>query len=186
MTRSHQSILVTGGAGFIGSNFILHWLATEGSRVVNLDKLTYAGNPANLADLAGDDRYVFARGDINDSSLVGGLLRLHKPMAIVHFAAESHVDRSIHNAQDFIRTNIEGTFQLLQAARAYWANLPEKDRESFRFLHVSTDEVYGSLGPKIRLSLRRRHLRRIARTLRRRPLPTIWSGRFITLMECLR
>ncbi|MGZ4844274.1 MAG: dTDP-glucose 4,6-dehydratase [Candidatus Angelobacter sp.] len=148
MTRSHQSILVTGGAGFIGSNFILHWLASEGSRVVNLDKLTYAGNPANLADLAGNDRYVFARGDINDSQLIGELLLLHKPTAIVHFAAESHVDRSIHNAQDFIRTNIEGTFQLLQAARQYWTDLPEKERESFRFLHVSTDEVYGSLGPE--------------------------------------
>ncbi len=148
MTRSHQSILVTGGAGFIGSNFILHWLATEGSRVVNLDKLTYAGNPANLAGLAGDDRYVFARGDINDSSFMGGLLLLHKPMAIIHFAAESHVDRSIHNAQDFIRTNIEGTFQMLQAARQYWTGLPENDRESFRFLHISTDEVYGSLGPE--------------------------------------
>src|SRR5229473_6062246 len=148
MTRSHQSILVTGGAGFIGSNFILHWLATESSRVVNLDKLTYAGNPANLADLAGDDRYVFARGDINDSSFAGGLLLLHKPMAIIHFAAESHVDRSIHNAQDFIRTNIEGTFQMLQAARQYWTGLPENERESFRFLHVSTDEVYGSLGPE--------------------------------------
>jgi dTDP-glucose 4,6-dehydratase len=147
MTRSHQSILVTGGAGFIGSNFILHWLASEGSRVVNLDKLTYAGNPANLADLARDDRYVFARGDVNDSPLVGRLLLLHKPMAIVHFAAESHVDRSIHNAQDFIRTNIEGTFQLLQAARQYWTGLPENERADFRFLHVSTDEVYGSLGP---------------------------------------
>ena len=115
MTRVHKSILVTGGAGFIGSNFILHWLAKEDSRVVNLDKLTYAGNPANLASIAGDDRYIFARGDINDSSLVGGLLLLHKPTAIVHFAAESHVDRSIHDAHDFIRTNIEGTFQLLQA-----------------------------------------------------------------------
>jgi dTDP-glucose 4,6-dehydratase len=148
MTRSHPSILVTGGAGFIGSNFILHWLASEGSRVVNLDKLTYAGNPANLTNLAGDDRYVFARGDINDSPQVGRLLLLHKPMAIVHFAAESHVDRSIHNAQDFIRTNIEGTFQLLQAARQYWTGLPENERADFRFLHVSTDEVYGSLGPE--------------------------------------
>ena len=127
MTRSPQAILVTGGAGFIGSNFILHWLATEGSRVVNLDKLTYAGNPANLVQLAGDDRYIFARGDINDASLVGRLLLLHKPTAIVHFAAESHVDRSIHNAQDFIRTNIEGTFRLLQSAREYWTNLVEEE-----------------------------------------------------------
>ncbi|MCU1219893.1 MAG: rfbB, partial [Candidatus Angelobacter sp.] len=148
MTTSLQSILVTGGAGFIGSNFILHWLGTEGSRVINLDKLTYAGNPANLASVARDDRYVFAHGDINDPSLVGGLLLLHKPRAIVHFAAESHVDRSIHNAQDFIRTNIEGTFQLLQAVRQYWTGLAEHEREMFRFLHVSTDEVYGSLGPE--------------------------------------
>jgi dTDP-glucose 4,6-dehydratase len=115
---------------------------------VNLDKLTYAGNPANLAQLGGDDRYVFARGDINDSSLVTRLLLFHKPMAIVHFAAESHVDRSIHDAQDFIRTNIEGTFRLLQSAREYWTTLAEEERASFRFLHVSTDEVFGSLGPE--------------------------------------
>jgi dTDP-glucose 4,6-dehydratase len=147
MTRSKQSILVTGGAGFIGSNFILHWLAQEGSRVVNLDKLTYAGNPANLAELSDDDRYVFVRGDINDAELVSDLLQLHKPAAIVHFAAESHVDRSIHNAQEFIRTNIEGTFQLLQSSRQYWTSLAETEKQNFRFLHVSTDEVYGSLGP---------------------------------------
>jgi len=147
MTRPQQSILVTGGAGFIGSNFILHWLAQQGSRVVNLDKLTYAGNPANLAELNDDDSYVFARGDINDAELVGDLLQRHQPAAIVHFAAESHVDRSIHNAQEFIRTNIEGTFQLLQAARQYWAALAETEKQNFRFLHVSTDEVYGSLGP---------------------------------------
>jgi dTDP-glucose 4,6-dehydratase len=147
MTRLQQSILVTGGAGFIGSNFILHWLAQEGSRVVNLDKLTYAGNPANLADLSDDTRYVFARGDINDADLVSDLLQVHKPAAIIHFAAESHVDRSIHNAQEFIRTNIEGTFQLLQAARQYWTSLAETEKQNFRFLHVSTDEVYGSLGP---------------------------------------
>ena len=147
MTRSQQSILVTGGAGFIGSNFILHWLAQEGSRVVNLDKLTYAGNPANLAELCDDNRYMFARGDINDAELVSDLLQRYKPAAIVHFAAESHVDRSIHNAQEFIRTNIEGTFQLLQVARQYWSGLAEIEKQNFRFLHVSTDEVYGSLGP---------------------------------------
>src|SRR5438270_2786547 len=147
MTRSQQSILVTGGAGFIGSNFILHWLAQEGSRVVNLDKLTYAGNPANLAELSDDDRYVFTRGDINDAEVVSDLLQRHNPAAIIHFAAESHVDRSIHNAQEFIRTNIEGTFQLLQAARQYWTSLTETEKQVFRFLHVSTDEVYGSLGP---------------------------------------
>ncbi len=138
---------MTGGAGFIGSNFILHWLQQEGSRVVNLDKLTYAGNPANLAELSDDNRYVFARGDINDSNLVSDLLELHKPAAVIHFAAESHVDRSIHNAQEFIRTNIEGTFKLLQAARQYWGGLAEAEKQNFRFLHVSTDEVYGSLGP---------------------------------------
>jgi dTDP-glucose 4,6-dehydratase len=147
MTRSQQSILVTGGAGFIGSNFILHWLAQEGSRVVNLDKLTYAGNPANLAELCDDNHYVFERGDINDAELVSDLLQRYKPAAIVHFAAESHVDRSIHNAQEFIRTNIEGTFQLLQVARQYWTGLGEAEKQNFRFLHVSTDEVYGSLGP---------------------------------------
>jgi dTDP-glucose 4,6-dehydratase len=147
MTRSRQLILVTGGAGFIGSNFILHWLEQEGSRVVNLDKLTYAGNPANLAELSDDNRYVFARGDINDADLVSDLLQQHKPAAILHFAAESHVDRSIHNAQEFIRTNIEGTFRLLQAARQYWIGLSETEKQNFRFLHVSTDEVYGSLGP---------------------------------------
>src|SRR6185503_17622467 len=134
MTKSQESILVTGGAGFIGSNFILHWLQQEGSRVVNLDKLTYAGNPANLAELSDDNRYVFFRGDINDSNLVSDLLALHKPAAIVHFAAESHVDRSIHNAQEFIRTNIEGTFQLLQAARNYWSGLAEIEKQNFRFL----------------------------------------------------
>ena len=147
MTRPQPSILVTGGAGFIGSNFILHWLAQEGSRVVNLDKLTYAGNPANLAELSEDNRYAFARGDINDAELVSELLRLHQPTAIIHFAAESHVDRSIHNAQEFIRTNIEGTFQLLQAARQYWTGLAEAEKQNFRFLHVSTDGGYGSLGP---------------------------------------
>jgi dTDP-glucose 4,6-dehydratase len=114
---------------------------------VNLDKLTYAGNPANLAELCDDNRYVFARGDINDAELVSDLLQRYKPAAIVHFAAESHVDRSIHNAQEFIRTNIEGTFQLLQVARQYWTGLGEAEKQNFRFLHVSTDEVYGSLGP---------------------------------------
>jgi dTDP-glucose 4,6-dehydratase len=147
MTKPQPSILVTGGAGFIGSNFILHWLSQEDSWVVNLDKLTYAGNPANLAELSEDNRYVFARGDINDADLVSDLLQRHQPAAIIHFAAESHVDRSIHNAQEFIRTNIEGTFKLLQAARQYWEDLAEAEKQNFRFLHVSTDEVYGSLGP---------------------------------------
>jgi len=138
-------ILVTGGAGFIGSNFILEWLARENSAVLNLDKLTYAGNPENLAQIRTDQRHVFTRGDINDRPLVESLLREHKPRAIVHFAAESHVDRSIHGPDDFIRTNIVGTFNLLEETRAYLDEIPAARRAGFRFLHVSTDEVYGSL-----------------------------------------
>lgn len=144
---NNQKIIVTGGAGFIGSNFVLDWLATEGSPVINLDNLTYAGNMENLASLVNDARHEFVRGDINDRALVDGLFHQHKPRAIVHFAAESHVDRSIHGPEDFIRTNINGTFQLLEAARAYWTQLVEPEKSAFRFLHVSTDEVYGSLGP---------------------------------------
>jgi dTDP-glucose 4,6-dehydratase len=140
------TIVVTGGAGFIGANFVHDWLATEGTPAVNLDKLTYAGNPGNLAALAGDDRHVFVKGDINDRALVGRLLRERRPRAIVHFAAESHVDRSIHGPGDFVQTNVMGTFALLEEARAYWSGLAQSDKERFRFLHVSTDEVYGSLG----------------------------------------
>ena len=139
-------ILVTGGAGFIGSNFVLDWIAAEGTPVVNLDKLTYAGNPANLASLKGDSRYVFAQGDICDRTLVASLLQKHQPQAIVHFAAESHVDRSIHGPGEFVQTNVVGTFSLLEEARAYWGTLAEPAKSRFRFLHVSTDEVYGSLG----------------------------------------
>jgi dTDP-glucose 4,6-dehydratase len=142
-----ETILVTGGAGFIGSNFVLQWLTAESSSVVNLDKLTYAGNPANLAEVSHDKRYRFLQGDICDRELVAELLITHRPRAIVHFAAESHVDRSIHGPDDFVRTNVIGTFSLLEEARAYWSGLAETDRERFRFLHVSTDEVYGSLGP---------------------------------------
>lgn len=138
-------ILVTGGAGFIGSNFVLEWLAQSEEPVLNLDKLTYAGNLQNLAALEGDSRHVFVQGDIGDGKLVSSLLAQHKPRAIVHFAAESHVDRSIHGPGEFIQTNIVGTFQLLEAARAYWDALPETEKADFRFLHVSTDEVYGSL-----------------------------------------
>ena len=141
------SILVTGGAGFIGANFVREWIAAERAPVVNLDKLTYAGNLANLADLRGD-LHVFVAGDINDRALVARLLREHRPEAIVHFAAESHVDRSIHGPADFVQTNIVGTFSLLEEARAYWAALQQPARDRFRFLHVSTDEVYGSLGPQ--------------------------------------
>jgi dTDP-glucose 4,6-dehydratase len=139
-------ILVTGGAGFIGSNFVLDWIAAEGTPVVNLDKLTYAGNPANLASLKGDSRYVFAQGDICDRTLVASLLQKHQPQAIVHFAAESHVDRSIHGPGEFVQTNVVGTFSLLEETRAYWNALNAEARKNFRFLHVSTDEVYGSLG----------------------------------------
>jgi dTDP-glucose 4,6-dehydratase len=141
-------ILVTGGAGFIGCNFVLEWLRLEQEPVVVLDKLTYAGNLENLASLRGDPRLVFTRGDICDAALVQRLFAEHRPRAIVHFAAESHVDWSIHRPGEFIRTNVQGTFVLLQEARAYCDGLHRNDRETFRFLHVSTDEVYGSLGPE--------------------------------------
>jgi len=140
-------ILVTGGAGFIGSNFVLDWIAEVGEPVVNLDKLTYAGNVANLATLTGDKRHELVQGDIADRELVERLLARHKPRAIVHFAAESHVDRSILGPAAFVQTNLVGTFQLLDAARGYWSALEGAARDSFRFLHVSTDEVYGTLGP---------------------------------------
>ena len=138
-------ILVTGGAGFIGSNFVLDWLAQSDEPVVNLDALTYAGNLGNLASLQGDARHLFVHGDITDRALVDRLLATHRPRAIVHFAAESHVDRSIHGPGAFMRTNVDGTFTLLEAARAHWATLEGADKAAFRFHHVSTDEVYGSL-----------------------------------------
>ena len=140
-------ILVTGGAGFIGANFILDWLRINDEPVINLDKLTYAGNLENLVSLQGDSRYVFMQGDIGDRALVGQLLGEHRPRAVVNFAAESHVDRSIHGPEDFIQTNVVGTFHLLEAVRGHWLNLPDEEKAAFRFLHVSTDEVYGSLGP---------------------------------------
>ena len=143
--RMSDTILVTGGAGFIGSNFILNWITTAGTRVVNLDLMTYAGNPANLAALEADSRYELTPGDICDVERVKELLSTHRPRAIVHFAAESHVDRSIASPEAFLRTNVHGTFVLLEQARSYWAGLNEEDRNQFRFLHVSTDEVYGSL-----------------------------------------
>ncbi len=145
-----MTLLVTGGAGFIGSNFVLDWLAAPETRdepVVDLDALTYAGNLANLASLQGDARHVFVQGDIGDRALVDELLARHRPRAIVHFAAESHVDRSIHGPGAFIQTNVEGTFTLLEAARGYWGALDGEAKAAFRFLHVSTDEVYGSLAP---------------------------------------
>ena len=142
-----ETILVTGGAGFIGSNFILSWMKTAGTELVNLDRLTYAGNPANLAALESDPRYIFAHGDICDAGRMRALLGTHQPRAIVHFAAESHVDRSIASPEAFIRANVQGTFVLLEEARAYRDGLSGDERAGFRFLHVSTDEVYGSLGP---------------------------------------
>jgi dTDP-glucose 4,6-dehydratase len=145
-----MTLLITGGAGFIGSNFVLDWLADPscgGERIINLDALTYAGNRENLASLEGDARHVFVHGDICDRTLVDKLLTDHHPRAIVHFAAESHVDRSIHGPGAFMRTNVDGTFTLLEAARGYWSNLPEGEKAVFRFHHVSTDEVYGSLSP---------------------------------------
>ncbi|HVT96127.1 MAG TPA: dTDP-glucose 4,6-dehydratase [Acidobacteriaceae bacterium] len=144
-TDANGTILVTGGAGFIGSNFVLQWIEA-GGRAVNLDLQTYAGNPENLASIEDNPSHTLVRGDICDASLVSSLLREHKPRAIVHFAAESHVDRSIASPGEFIRTNVEGTFRLLQESRVYWSELPENERAGFRFLHVSTDEVYGTLG----------------------------------------
>lgn len=141
-----NNIFVTGGAGFIGSNFVLQWIEQESASVINLDKLTYAGNLRNLEKIAADPRHKFVQGDICDRELVSDLLRRHQPRAIVHFAAESHVDRSIHGPDDFVRTNVHGTFSLLEEVRAYWMSLNESERAPFRFLHVSTDEVYGSLG----------------------------------------
>jgi dTDP-glucose 4,6-dehydratase len=139
-------ILVTGGAGFIGGNFLLDWLANpKAEGIINLDKLTYAGNLATLASLEKDTRHVFVHGDIGDRGLVGDLLEKYQPRAIVNFAAESHVDRSIHGPADFVQTNVLGTFNLLESARAYWGELPADQKAAFRFLHVSTDEVYGSL-----------------------------------------
>ncbi len=143
-----NTILVTGGAGFIGSNFILQQIRDESTLLVNLDKLTYAGNLQNLESVAALPRYAFVQGDIGERDLVRRLLETHQPRAIVHFAAESHVDRSIRGPEDFIRTNVDGTFALLEEVRNFWSGLPEDKRKAFRFLHVSTDEVYGSLGPE--------------------------------------
>ncbi|MFM8339929.1 MAG: dTDP-glucose 4,6-dehydratase, partial [Fluviibacter sp.] len=140
-----MTILVTGAAGFIGANFVLDWLEQSNEPVVNLDLLTYAGNLENLKELEGDPRYQFVRGNIGDRNLVANLLADTKPRAVINFAAESHVDRSIHGPGEFIQTNIVGTFNLLECVRGYWNDLPEAEKAAFRFLHVSTDEVYGSL-----------------------------------------
>jgi dTDP-glucose 4,6-dehydratase len=141
----NSAVLVTGGAGFIGSNFVLNWLRSESDKVVNLDRLTYAGNLQNLCDIDGDARHELIVGSITDSDLLASILRQFRPRAVVHFAAETHVDRSIHGPEEFIETNVVGTFRLLQSAREYWTGLSGSDRSAFRFLHVSTDEVYGSL-----------------------------------------
>ena len=141
-------ILVTGCAGFIGSNFVHTWLAQHDEPVVNLDKLTYAGNLANLSSIAKDPRHIFVQGDIGDRAMVDKLLVEHQPRAILNFAAESHVDRSIHGPGDFIQTNVVGTFNLLESVRAYWSARPAAEQTAFRFLHVSTDEVYGTLAPQ--------------------------------------
>lgn len=140
-------IFITGGAGFIGSNFILDYLAQQDEPVLNIDKLTYAGNPYNLSSLEGDARYHFSCSDIADRDAMTALFAQYRPRAVVHFAAESHVDRSIHNPGEFIRTNVNGTFNLLEATRQYWSGLSQADQQAFRFVHISTDEVYGSLGP---------------------------------------
>jgi len=139
------AILVTGGSGFIGSNFIVDWLGHLGESVINFDKLTYAGNPENFSSLCSDSRHIFVEGDIADGDLVISLLDKYRPRAVINFAAESHVDRSIHGPEDFIQTNIVGTFRLLEAVRSFWNDQDERSRDAFRFLHVSTDEVYGSL-----------------------------------------
>ena len=140
-----ESILITGGAGFIGSNFAHKWLANCEGRLINVDKLTYAGNLHNLAGAIDNDAHVFVKGDIGDRELIAELLQRHRPRAVINFAAESHVDRSIHGPSEFIQTNVVGTYQLLEAARAYWGELDPGSKDSFRFVHVSTDEVYGSL-----------------------------------------
>ena len=169
-----MTILVTGGAGFIGSNFVLDWLAQSDETVVNLDKLTYAGNLENLASLAGDPRHVFVPGDIGDFALVNRLLAEHQPRAVVNFAAESHVDRSIHGPGEFITTNIVGTFQLLEALRAYWGALAAPEKSVFRLLHVSTDEVYGSLGKDDPAFTEHHRFEPNSRIQRRKHRPTIW------------
>ena len=138
-------IIITGGAGFIGSNFVLDWLAQSDEPIINLDKLTYAGNLQNLSSISEDSRHIFVQGDIGDTQLISRLLNEHQPRAIINMAAESHVDRSIHGPEDFIQTNILGTFRLLESVRSYWFGLESGSRANFRFLHVSTDEVYGTL-----------------------------------------
>jgi dTDP-glucose 4,6-dehydratase len=179
-----MTILVTGGAGFIGSNFVLDWLAQSDEPVVNLDALTYAGNLGNLASLQGDARHRFVQGDITDRTLVDRLLAQHRPRAIVHFAAESHVDRSILGPGAFIKTNVEGTFTLLEAARAHWATLEGRAKQAFRFQHVSTDEVYGSLAPDAPAFTETTRTSPTARTRPARPPATTWCAPGSTPTGC--
>jgi len=178
-----RRLLVTGGAGFIGGNFVHQVLADPDVAVLDLDLLTYAGHPATLRDLEGDARHRFVRGDIGDRDLVARLLAEFRPDAIVNFAAESHVDRSIDGPAAFIQTNVTGTFNLLDCARGYWRELPDEERRRFRFLHVSTDEVYGSLGPPA-TSPKRRPTPRARPTPRRRRRPTISSAPGTTPTAC--
>lgn len=177
-------LLVTGGAGFIGANFVLDWLAKNDEPVVNVDKLTYAGNLDTLKSLDGDARHIFIRGDIGDRALFAKLFETHRPRAVLNFAAESHVDRSILGPGDFIQTNVVGTFNLLESVRAYWLNLTDAESRAFRFLHVSTDEVFGTLKKTTRHLLKQTLTNPTARIrLARRPR-TIWCVRGTTPTGC--
>jgi len=182
----HNRILVTGGAGFIGSNFILQEMREGTASILNFDKLTYAGNLHNLESIADDPRYRFVQGDIGNRAEIKNVLQTLRPTAIVHFAAESHVDRSIRGPEDFIQTNINGTFALLEETRAYWSGLEEQERKEFRFLHVSTDEVYVRSDRTIRHFLKRRRMLRTVRTRRRRQRQIIWSAPITTPMNSRR
>jgi dTDP-glucose 4,6-dehydratase len=179
-----MAIIVTGGAGFIGSNFVLDWLSQSDERVINLDALTYAGNLHNLDALRGDARHVFVQGDIGDRTLLDQLLDEHRPRAVLHFAAESHVDRSIHGPGEFMRTNVQGTFTLLEAARAHWSALDCGAKNAFRFLHVSTDESMVRSRRRRRPSPRPIPTSRTARTRRARPRATTWCGPGTTPTAC--
>ena len=179
-----EKILVTGGAGFIGANFVLDWLRETGESVVNLDKLTYAGNLENLAALEGDARHVFVRGDIGDRALMDRLLAEHRPRAIVHFAAESHVDRSIHGPGEFIRTNIDGTFTLLEAVRGYWGALTRRRRKGSAFSTFPPTRFTARWGRRMRRSPRPRPTRRTARTPLRKRRPITWYALITIRMAC--
>ncbi len=186
MLNDLSPILVTGGAGFIGSNFVLDWLALVGTPLVNLDKLTYAGNLQNLASIEQHPAYSFEQGDICDQPFVDGLFDRYQPRAVLHFAAESHVDRSLTGPEAFVRTNVDGTFRLLEASRSYLAKLAAGDRQKFRFLHVSTDEVYGTLVRRIRPSRRPPPTPPTVPMPLPRQAPIIWCAPTFTAMGCPR